>query len=63
VWQHAEHQSSPLRLRWAKLLKRVFNLDREHCPKPVIEKILTHLGLQAQAPPRAPARGQALQAA
>ena len=29
----------------------------------VIEKILTHLGLQARAPPRAPARGQALQAA
>jgi hypothetical protein len=27
----------------------------------VIEKILTHLGLQARAPPRAPARGQALQ--
>lgn len=30
---------------------------------PVIEKILTHLGLQPRAPPRAPARGQALQAA
>jgi hypothetical protein len=30
---------------------------------PVIEKILTHLGLQARAPPRAPARGQTLQAA
>jgi hypothetical protein len=30
---------------------------------PVIEKILTHLGLQARAPPLAPARGQALQAA
>jgi hypothetical protein len=29
----------------------------------VIEKILTHLGLQARAPPRAPARDQALQAA
>jgi len=29
----------------------------------VIEKILTHLGLQARALPRAPARGQALQAA
>jgi hypothetical protein len=62
---------------WAKLLKRVFELDLEHCPncagelkiiaaileQPVIEKILTHLGLQARAPPRAPARGQALQAA
>jgi len=61
----------------ARLLKRVFDLDLEHCPncggelkiiapileQPVIEKILTHLGLQARAPPRAPARGQALQAA
>ena len=65
------------RLSWARLLKRVFELDLEHCPdcggelkiiaaileQPVIEKILTHLGLQARAPPRAPARGQALQAA
>ena len=62
----------PMRLGWAKLLKRVFNLDLEHCPncggelkiiaaileRPAIEKILTHLGLQARAPPRAPARGQ-----
>lgn len=52
-------------------------LPLEHCPncggelkiiaaildQPVIEKILTHLGLQARAPPCAPARGQALQAA
>ncbi len=67
----------PARLSWAKLLKRVFDLDLEHCPncggelkiiaaileQPVIEKILTHLALQARAPPRAPARGQALQAA
>jgi hypothetical protein len=44
----------------------VFDLDLEHCPscggelkfiaanleQPVIEKILTHLGLQARAPPR-----------
>ena len=55
----------------------VFGLDMEHCPNcggelkiiaaileaPVIEKILKHLGLQARAPPRTPARGQALQAA
>ena len=67
----------PVRLSWARLLKRVFELDLEHCPncggelkiiaaileQPVIEKILTHLGLQARAPPRAPARGQARQAA
>ena len=67
----------PVRLSWAKLLKRVFEIDMEHCPncdgqlkiiaaileQPVIEKILTHLGLQARAPPRAPARGLQLQAA
>jgi len=67
----------PVRLSWARLLKRVFYIDLEHCPNcggemkiiaaileaPVIEKILTHLGLQARAPPRAPARGPQLQAA
>jgi hypothetical protein len=55
----------------------VLEIDMEHGPncggklriiaaileQPVIEKILMHLGLQARAPPRAPARGQALQAA
>jgi hypothetical protein len=58
-------------------LKRAFKVDPAHGPncggelkiiaaileQPVIEKILRHLGLQAGAPPRAPARGQALQAA
>ncbi len=72
-WAH--HR--PVQLSWAKLLKRVFEIDREHCPncggqlksiaaileQPVIEKILTHLGLQARAPPRAPARRSQLQAA
>jgi len=67
----------PVRLSWAKLLKRVFEIDMEHCPncggelkiiavileQPVIEKILMHLGLQTRAPSRAPARGQALRAA
>ena len=66
-----------MRLSWAKLLKCVFELDLEHCPnrggvlkiiaailaQSVIEKILTHPGLQARAPPCSPARGQALQAA
>ena len=61
----------PVRLSWAKQLRRVFDLDLEHCPncggelkiiaaileQPVIEKILTHPGMQAGAPPRAPARG------
>jgi len=60
-----------------RLIKRVFEIDMQHCSncggelkiiaaileQPVIEKILTHLGLQARAPPRAPAHGQALQAA
>ena len=64
----------PARMSRARLLKRVFDLDLEHCPNcvgelkiiatileaPVIERILTHLGLQAHAPPQAPARGQTL---
>jgi hypothetical protein len=67
----------PVRLSWAKLLNRVFEIELEHCPncdgelkiiaaileRPVIGKILTHLELQARAPSRAAARGQALQAA
>ncbi len=50
----------PVRLSWAQLLKRDFDPDLEHCPncggelkiiaatleRAVIEKILTHLGLQ-----------------
>ncbi len=65
-------------MSWARLLRRVFALDLEHCPNRggelktiaaileqpvVIEKILTHLGLQDRAPPRAAERGQLLQAA
>ncbi len=60
-----------------QLLKRVFEIDLAHCPNcggqlkviaaileaPVIERILTHLGLQARAPPRVPARGGFEQAA
>ena len=66
VLQH----SAPARMSWARLLKRVFDIDIEHCPHcggtlkiiaatedpPVIAKILTHLGWSARAPPRAPAR-------
>jgi Putative transposase len=62
----------PMRLGWAKLLKRVFNLDLTQCPhcggqlrivaailqRQAIQKILNHLGLEAQPPPQAPARGQ-----
>jgi hypothetical protein len=64
-------------LTWARLLKRVFELDLEHRPNccgdlkiiaailelPVIERILTHLELQARAPLRVPARGLQRQAA
>ncbi len=54
----------PARLGWARLLKRVFDIDIEQCPQcggtltilaaiedpSVIAKILTHLGLPARAP-------------
>jgi hypothetical protein len=69
---HAEtpHSSAPVRLSWARLLKRVFDIDIEHCPNcagaltiiaaildpAVIAKLLSHLGLAIRAPPRAPAR-------
>jgi len=67
----------PARISWARLLKRVFQIDIEHCPNcggqlkiiaailesAVIERIVTHLGLQARAPPRVPARGDFQQAA
>jgi len=60
----------PARISWARLLKRVFQIDLEHCPNcdgqlkiiaaileaPVIDRILRHLGLEARAPPRVPAR-------
>jgi hypothetical protein len=65
-------QGRPLRLGWAKLLKRVFNLDMEHCPhcggkvrviaaileRAQVQKILNHLGLDPQPPPRGAAQGQ-----
>jgi len=57
------------RMSWAHLLKRVFDIDIERCvcggklkiiaaieAPAVIERILTHLGLSAQPPPRTPAR-------
>ncbi len=64
------HPSAPVRLSFAQLLKRVFDIDIAQCPQcggtltiiaaiedpPVIAKILTHLGLSARAPPRSPAR-------
>jgi hypothetical protein len=64
-------QARPHRISWARLLKRVFDIDMQHCPncgagelkiiaaileRPVIEKILSHLGLDPQPPPRGRAR-------
>jgi hypothetical protein len=57
-------------MSWARLLKRVFDIDIEHCPHcggilkiiaaiedpAVIAKILAHLGLPTRAPPQAPPR-------
>ena len=65
------------RISSARLLKRVFQIDLEHCPKcggqlkiiaaileaPVTERVLRHPGLQARAPPRVPASGDLQQAA
>ena len=67
---HAHAQPSPARMSWARLLKRVFDIDIEHCPEcggslkiiaaiedpPVMVRILAHLGLPTRAPPRSPAR-------
>ena len=64
-------QARPSRMSWARLLKRVFDIDMQHCPncgsgelkiiaaileRPVVEKILSHLGLDPQPPPRGRAR-------
>jgi putative transposase len=63
---------APARMSWARLLKRVFEIDMEYCSQcggtlevivaiedpPVITKILTHLGLPART--TAPSSGQGL---
>ena len=69
---HTHAHSAPVRMSWARLLKRVYDIDIERCvcggklkisavieEQAVIEKILTHLGLAAQPPPIAPARRRA----
>ena len=74
----AEHDASspstPARLSWAQLLKRVFDINMASCPHcggpltliaaiedpAVIAKILAHLGLPTKAPPRAPAQASPL---
>jgi hypothetical protein len=71
---HEHAHGPPARIGWARLLKRVFDIELEHCPRcagelriiaaieqpAVIRRILTHLGLPARAPPRSPARPLAL---
>jgi hypothetical protein len=67
--EHAQVRSG--RISWARLLKRVFDIDMQHCPncgggelkiiavileRPVIQKILDHLGLDPQPPPKGRAR-------
>ena len=65
----AHARSKPLRMIWARLLKRVFDIDIERCAcggklkliavieePDVIEKILKHIGLDPQPPPRAKPR-------
>ena len=59
------------RIGWARLFKRVFDIDLQRCPRcgagdvkiiaailerAVIGKILTHLGLDPRPPPRSEAR-------
>jgi hypothetical protein len=69
-------QARGQRIGWARQLERFFDIDLQHCPRcgagelkiiaailerAAIEKILTHLGLDPQPPPRGRAReaGQA----
>jgi len=64
-------QSLPYRVSWARLLKRLFDIDMQICPncggsefkiiasalaRPVIEKVLDHLGVGPQLPPKGRAR-------
>jgi hypothetical protein len=62
--------ATSVRISWARLLKRVFDIDIEHCPhcganmkiiaaileSSAITKILDHLGISTRAPPRSPAK-------
>jgi hypothetical protein len=73
--QGIEAQASPAssRFGWARLLKRVFSIDMERCPRchlgalrtiaaityrPIIRRILRHLQLAADPPPIVPARAE-----
>lgn len=64
------YSATTKRISWARLLKRVFDIDIEQCPhcggtlkiiaaileSGAITKILDHLGLPARAPPRSSAQ-------
>jgi len=66
----APHSPVSVRISWAHLLKRVFDIDIEQCPycggtlriiaailaPNAITKILDHLGLPVRTPLRAPAQ-------
>jgi hypothetical protein len=66
-----DDSDSKSKIKWARLLKRVFDIDMETCQKcggkmriiaaieepPIIRKILTHLGLPVLPPQISPARG------
>jgi len=63
---HVPAQGETRRMSWARLLKRVFDIDIDHCPNcggglkiiaaiedpTVIVKILSHLSLPSRAPAR-----------
>ena len=69
-----EKPASPKKISWARLLKRVFNIDVSVCPKcqgqikiisaikdpKIIKKILNHMGLPSTQPKLQPARGPPL---
>jgi hypothetical protein len=71
-----EKQNAKKRIKWAQLLKRVFNIDIETCTRcggkvkiiaaiedpTVIKKILDHLGLNSTPPKWTSARGPPVEA-
>ena len=61
IWVVYQSGDSSQHSLWTSLTW--FGANLTTAEQPVIEKILTHLGLQARAPPRAPARRSQLQAA
>ena len=68
--EDADNNAKQKRISWAKLLSRVFSLDMNNCElcggdmkaisavmkQEIVVKILTHLGIQATAPPISPSK-------